>query len=127
MCKANATPGLPLKQVKRGDIGILTKKLNGVTILGMEGEATAIRNKGSLPTDWHNVLNLNAMTKGGSATMKHAHNIGGKLKLITFTIKIRCPKGDVAEELDSVSIDLTHDNPHFRLKSIMWAREDDRR
>jgi hypothetical protein len=57
LCEAKATPGLPPKQAARDAIGTLMEKLNRVEIIGVDGDATAIRNKGSLPTDWWNGLN----------------------------------------------------------------------
>ena len=46
--------------------------------------------------------------------MKHVQGGGGKFKIIVFTVKIRCHKDlDVADELDSASIDLADDNLNF--------------
>ena len=56
--------------------------------------------------------------------MRHACGGGGKFKLITFTIKLRCPKGtDVTQELNTASIDLADNDLNFELKSIKCTHD----
>ena len=51
--------------------------------------------------------------------MKHVRDRGGKFKLGTFKVKIRCHKDmDVAEELNIASIDLAGNNLKFERKGI---------
>ena len=51
--------------------------------------------------------------------------VGGKFRIITFTVKICCHKDmNVADELDSASIDLADDNLHFKLKGIKCAHNE---
>ena len=98
------------------------EKLGGVTILSLEGDAGVILNKGTLPTDWKNGLNKYTAIQGGYTTMKHACNGGEKFRIIIFTVKICCHKDmDVADELDSASMDLSDDNLNFKLKGIKCA------
>ena len=98
MFETKATPGLPLKQVVRDAVGTLMEKFNGVAILGVNRDATAIRNKDSLSTDWQNSLNQYAAIQRSNATIRHVCDGGGMFKLITFTFKICCPKGMNAAE-----------------------------
>ena len=57
--------------------------------------------------------------------MKHVRGGGGKFKIIVFAVKIRCHKDlDVADELDSASIDLADDNLNFELKGIKCAHNE---
>ena len=108
----------------RNDSGTLVEKLGGVTILGTEEDAKAILSKGFLPTDWRNGLNLYAASQGGSATMRQVCGRGGKFKLITFNVKFCCQKGmNIAEELNSASINLANDNLNFELKSTKCAQD----
>ena len=121
-CKAEATQGLPPKQAVRDDIGTLVENLGRVANLGVEGDTKAIRNKGSLPTDCQNSLNLYTAIQGGNVNMRQVCGGGGKFNLLTFTVNIRCPKRmNVAEELDSAYIDLTDNDLNFKLKIIKFA------
>ena len=105
-------------------MGTLMEKLSGVTILSLEGEAGEIRNKGTLPMDWRNSLNMYVVIQGGNSSMNHVCGGGWKFRLITFTVKVRCHKDmDVADELDSASIELSDDNLNFKLKGIKYAHD----
>ena len=50
-CETKATPALALKQAVRSGIVTLMEKLEGITILSLEGDADVIQNKGTLPMD----------------------------------------------------------------------------
>ena len=62
-CEIKATPTLAPKETVRRSIVHLMEKLEGITILSLEGDADVIQNKGTLPTDWKNGLNRYATIK----------------------------------------------------------------
>ena len=102
------------------------EKPNGITILSLEGGAGVVRNKDTLPVDWKNGLNKYLRR---DPRRQHPHEARsqrrGGVKIITFTVKIRCHKDmDVADELDSASIDLADDNLNSKLKGIKCAYDE---
>ena len=77
----------------------------------------------------YSVLEVWTQQVRGNQRRQYCHEAYSRLrgggKIIVFTVKIRCHKNlDVADELNSASIDLADNNLNFELKGINCVHDE---